>query len=175
VNRLLPTSLLAVALGLGTIIVYQALTPVTPIEDPVARAAPLRTARPMPPAYVPPTFDQFAIINARPLFDPARHPVSEPERSGTASSAPPPLSLVGVAIGAGTQVALLKRADTQASISGRLGQRIEGWQIVRILPGSVIFRAGATNYTLKMRAAAGLPQPALNNSDLPAVTERPGP
>ena len=30
-------------------------------------------------------------------------------------------------------------------------------------------------YTLKMRVAAGLPQPALNNSGPPAVTERPGP
>ena len=172
--RTFPVSLVAIAVGLSAIVAYQALAPVTPIEDPSPRAVTLRASAP-PPTHMSPRFEQFAIINARPLFDPARRPVSEPERSGTAGSAPPPLTLIGVAIGAGTQVALLKRTDTQASISGRLGQWIEGWQLVRILPNSVIFRAGATHYTLKIRSAAGLPQPPLNNSGQPAVTERPGP
>lgn len=171
----LPIGLLAVSLGLGSVLAYQALAPVTPIDEPAAKAVPAHAAPLAPATYEPPQYEQFAIINTRPLFDSARRPAAEPEVTGTVSSSPPALTLVGVAIGAGTSVALLKRSDGQASISGRMGQWIDGWQLVRITPGFVTFRAGATDYTLKIRAAAGLPQPPLNNGELPAVTERPGP
>lgn len=170
-----PTSLLAVAIGLIVVLAYQTIAPVAPIQETAAHASkPVATSL-VPPPYEPPSYEQFAIVNARPLFDSTRQPVAEPERTGTASSSPPALTLVGVAVGAGTSVALLKRTDSQASISGRPGQWIDGWQLVRIAPGFVTFRAGVTDYTLKIRAAAGLPQPPLNNGDVPAVTERPGP
>ncbi len=171
----LPAGLLTVTVGLGSVLAYQALAPVAQADEPVAQVIPVHTVPAEPPPYDPPSYDQFAVINARPVFDSARQPVAEPATTGTVSSSPPALTLVGVAIGAGTSVALLRRADGQASISGRTGQWIDGWQLVRIAPGFVTFRAGVTDYTMKMRAAAGLPQPPLNNGDVPAVTGRAGP
>jgi hypothetical protein len=163
-TAILPAGLLATALCLGAVVAYQALAPVAAIEAPArpdSAPGPLPPAA--PPAYRPPAEEQFAIINARPLFDPARQPAMEPEASGEHSLSPPDLTLVGVAIGARNSVALLKKADARAAISARLGQTIDGWQLVRIAPDFVILRAGVTDYTVRLRQAAGLPQPMVNS------------
>ena len=174
-TAVLPGGLFAAALCLGAVVVYQALAPVAAIEDP-----PLHDSRtgPAPPAalraFVPPAEDQFAIINARPLFNPARQPVIEPAQTGERSLSPPDLSLVGVAIGGRNSVALFKKADGHAAISARLGQSIDGWQLVRIEPDFVILRSGVTDYTVKLRAAAGLPQPTVSNVSPMESTQPPG-
>lgn len=174
-TALLPGGLLAAALGLGAVVAYQALAPVSAIEEPPPKDI---GPGPAPPvaraAYLPPAEDQFAIINARPLFDPARQPVIEPAQIGERSLSPPDLTLVGVAIGGRNSVALLKKPDAHAAISARLGQSIDGWQLVRIAPGFVILRSGVTDYTVKLRAAAGLPQPMVNAASPPGAAERPG-
>ena len=169
----LPAGLIATALCLGAVVAHQALAPVAAIEEPAPRAVrPEAARRATAQDYRPPGEEQFAVINERALFDPARQPVSEPERSGAPSLSPSDLSLVGVVIDAGHSVALLKKAEAGAATSVRLGQRIEGWQLVRIAPGFVVLRSGVIDFTVKLRQAAGLPQPAIGNAS-PSETPPP--
>ena len=171
----LPIALSAVALGLLAVVAWQTFAPVAPIADPPPDAAAARI-RPVAPLadYAPPAEDQFAVINARPMFDPARQPVAEPAQSGAAGGSPPDLSLVGVAIGPWSSVALFKKPGAPAAITGRLGDTIDGWQLVRIDRDSVIFHAGGTDYTVKLRAAAGLPLPPVKPAAPPGVTDQTG-
>jgi hypothetical protein len=162
-SAMLPGALFAVALGLGAVVVYQAVAPVAPLAE---SAAPDIAYRPpsvaLPAAYEPPSEDNFAVINDRPLFDPARQPVAEPQIAGTQSVTPPDLTLVGVAIGGGASIALLKKAEV--SLSVRLGDTVDGWKLVHVEAGFVVFHAGATDYTVPLRVAKGIAQPPLNNA-----------
>jgi hypothetical protein len=168
--------LLATALGLGIVVAYQAMAPVSPIAEPPPQSVALRPAPlPLPPAYVPPPPERFAIINLRPVFDPARQPVLEPEQTGPRSFTPPDLSLVGVAIASQVSIALLKKPMVRAAISVPLGQSIDGWKLVTVGPDFVVLHAGATDFTIKLRSANGLPQPRLNAVQPPPVTGQPGP
>jgi hypothetical protein len=173
-STVLPASLFAVALGLGAAVVYQAAAPVPPLAEGAADTAYRPPAVTLPAAYDPPPEDRFAVINDRPLFDPARQPVAEPQIAGTQSVTPPDLTLIGVAIGGGASIALLKKADAPASLSVRLGETIDGWKLVHIEPGFVVFHAGASDYTVPLRVAKGIPQPPLSsatpNSTLPNPT-----
>ncbi|MEI9997331.1 MAG: hypothetical protein WDM91_22230 [Rhizomicrobium sp.] len=167
----LPAGLAVTALGLGGAVFYQAVAPVTPVAElPVALApvAPVTLT-----AFVPPAEDQFAITNDRTLFDPARQPVAEPAQAGAPGDAPPALTLIGVAVGGGNAIALLKRAEGGPAISAHIGQAIDGWQLVRIESGLVVLRGGGREFTVKMRAAAGLPQPPLRRAAAPDAAGRP--
>ncbi len=175
-TSLLPAGLFAASLVLGAAVVYQAAAPVAPIaEPPLPHAALAPVPLPAAPAYVPPPPSRFAIINLRPIFDPARQPVMEPELSGPRSFVPPELSLVGVAIASQVSVALLKKPMVRAAISVPLGQSIDGWKLVSIGPDFVVLHAGATDFTIKLRAAHGLRQPPLNAVPPPSVTGQQGP
>ena len=160
--RALPTGLLALAGVLGVVILYQAAAPVAPVAAPPAAARPLLRDAELPDA-VPPV-QSFADINARMAFDPARQPAEEPRVAGPASAAPPDIALVGVAVGARASVALLKRAGAPA-ISVHAGQTVDGWQVAQIGPDFVVFRSGASDFTVRIRGAAGLPQPHLASPD----------
>jgi hypothetical protein len=151
----------AVTLALGAVLAYQWFAPVPPIAVAQAKTVVRAEAPPALPRYDPPSEDQFASINARSAFDPERAPVAEPPEEGTASVTPPDISLVGVAIGGEKSVALLKSPGAMEGISATLGQVVDGWSLVRIAPGFVVFHANGTDYTVKLRAAAGLPQPVL--------------
>jgi hypothetical protein len=54
-----------------------------------------------------------------------------------------------------------------------VGQIVEGWRLVQIEPGYVVFHANASDYTVRLRAATGLPPakftppPAAPNQSLP--------
>lgn len=168
--------LFALCLGLGGVVAWQALAPVSPIADPLpGDAVPPHPSAAVWHADVPPSENSFAVINARPIFDPTRRPVSEPAPTASTDAAPPNLVLVGVAISGGNAVALLKGPDGRAAISARIGQTIDGWELVGIEPGFVILHAGGIDYTIKLRVAAGLPQPKINDLSPPAVTDKAGP
>jgi hypothetical protein len=145
------------------------------MPDPAVADAPATGYLAKLPTFTPPPKEQFAVVNARAAFDPARQPIVESSSATAASAtAPPAVTLVGVVLGGSNAVALLLRANGQ-TISVRTGQSVDGWQVVRIAPpGLAVFRAGATDYTVTLRAAAGLAQPPLNDSSPPPSTEKPG-
>jgi hypothetical protein len=169
----LPAALCAIALGLGAVLVYQLVAPV-----PVVTGPPDAVAVPVPQTlavstYAPPPAGQFAVINARPAFDPQRRAVAEPEELGATPDAPPDLTLVGVAISGRGAVALMKKDDGPA-VSIALGQSIDGWQVETIARDGVTLHAGLREFTVKMREAKGLPQPALTKDPASAVTDQAG-
>jgi hypothetical protein len=144
------------AAALAATLVYQATAPIPVIEAGPAKA-PIHfsTIAPTLARYRPPPPDSFAVVNLRPLFSPTREPVMEPSETGTTSQPPPDVTLVGVAIGLHKSIALLKSPNDATATSARVGQVIEGWRLVRIDPDKVVFSANATDYTVKIRAAAG--------------------
>ncbi|HEY2069243.1 MAG TPA: type II secretion system protein N [Rhizomicrobium sp.] len=158
-----PGGLLVAVSCLCAVLFYQVLAPVAPVET-ASVVTPVLKPGPILPSYTPPPESDFAIINARALFDPARQPVEEPKAQGAASASatPPPVSLVGVAIGANKSVALLKKPDEQAAVSVSVGDAVDGWQVTRIARDQVVLSANGTDVTITLRKAAGLPQPVQN-------------
>jgi hypothetical protein len=149
------------------------VVPVAPIAVPAIANRPAGGVLAKLPTFTPPPQEEFAIINARAAFDPARQPVAEPSLATAASAAAPPqVTLVGEIMDGSSAVALLLRSSGQ-TITARTGNTVSGWQIIRIAPGLVVFRAGTADYTVTLRAAAGLAQPPLNNSSPPPSTEKP--
>lgn len=169
-----PGGLAAICLCLAGVATYQMIAPVAPPE-PLPSTADTRLVV-LAPAhiYAPPPVEQFAIINARPAFDPARKPVAAPELTGASDAAPSDLSLVGVAVGANGSVALIKTPDQSAAASLLVGQSVHGWTLVRVARDSVVFRSGASSFTVRLRAAKGIAQPPLNDVPAPDVTGQPG-
>jgi hypothetical protein len=168
--------LLAIALLLAGVVLYQALAPVTPIAALYATAAQVAMPRASAP-YSPPEEAQFAIINDRTVFDPARQAVAEPAPAAAGGALPPDLSLVGVIIGGANSIALLKRDNAREAISARLGQPIDGWSVVRITADSIVLRAGVNEVTLPLKPPPGgpplaplNPHPAANGPLPPAET-----
>lgn len=171
----LTIGLAVVVMLLVGVIVYQDVAPVAPVVEPALAARPVTGTIAKLPAFTPQPLEQFSVISARAPFDPARQPVPEPTvAAATANTAsPPPVTLVGVVVSESNAVALLLKANGQ-TVSARVGQSVDGWQLVRVAPGRAVFRAGTTDYTVTLRAAAGLAQPPLNNSSPPPSTEKPG-
>lgn len=169
----LPMGLLVVILVLTGVLFFQVVAPVAPIAEPALSITPGAAARVALPVFTPPPQEQFAVINARAAFDPARQAVAElPPITDSPAAAAPQVTLVGVILGGSDAVALLLKADGQ-TISVRPGQSVDGWQIVRIALGQVVFRAGTRDYTVTLRAAAGAAQPPLSNNAPPPATEKP--
>ncbi len=106
----LPRILLATAFALFALLIWQALAPISRITELPAHALPLQPVRMELPVYRPPLEASLAIINIRPLFDPARQPVEEPAESGIQSLSPPDVTLVGVVIAGQNSLALPQAA-----------------------------------------------------------------
>jgi hypothetical protein len=170
-----PGGLAAICLCLAGVVTYQIIAPVAPPAAPVADPGGIKIVAPAPSQiYTPPPEEQFAIINARPAFDPARKPVAEPELTNVSVDAPSDVSLVGVAISANGSVALVKTPDLPAAVSLRVGQSIRGWTLVQVARDYVVFRGSASSFTVRLRSAKGVPQPPLNDVPAPDVTGQPG-
>ncbi|HEY1707117.1 MAG TPA: hypothetical protein VGG10_02550 [Rhizomicrobium sp.] len=170
-------TLLVVASLLGAILVYQMIAPVAPIVIGPAKAA-IRPEAPFAlPTYQPPAKQDFAIINMVPAFDPNRQPVAEPLEAVTTTQQPPDVSLLGVIIGPEKSMALLRSENETIPSSVTVGQIVEGWRLIRIEPGFVVFHANASDYTVRIRTATGLPQikftapPAAPNQSLPQTDQ----
>jgi type II secretory pathway component PulC len=158
-NLRIPGGLFALALALAATLAYQAFAPVPPIAAAQVGPVPHAETSLTVPVFQPPPEQDFAIINRRAAFDPARQPVAEPSETADTNQPPPDVSLVGVAIGPQKSVALLKAANGGSATSAEVGQIVEGWQIVRIESGSVVFHANATDFTVTLRKATGLAPP----------------
>ncbi|HXL98283.1 MAG TPA: hypothetical protein VN932_00010 [Rhizomicrobium sp.] len=172
-NLAMPGSLVAIALGLGGLIAYQALAPIPAIEvpppPPSARVDVTASALSQPAVlYVPPPKEDFAAINERFAFSPTRQAVAEPSQATGVDVAPPEVTLVGVIISPQKSVAILKPGGAALAISAVIGQMVDGWQLVRIEAGRVVLHANTTDYEIRLRSgqASGSPpgaQPGTGN------------
>ncbi|MBL6936612.1 MAG: hypothetical protein ISR49_02180 [Alphaproteobacteria bacterium] len=155
------------------VVAYQLIAPVAPIAEPAVQPKSRVGVLAPLPSFEPPPPDRFAAINARAPFDPARHPVADATAARTTAAATLDLTLVGVVAGAGAAVAVLRRASGQ-TVSVRIGESVDGWRLASVTPGAVVFRTGATDYRLPLRAATGLAQSPLDNGSPPPSTDKPG-
>jgi hypothetical protein len=155
-KALVSSGFLLLSLGLSAAIAYQALAPVAPIEV-ADTLAPVKIETSLTlPTFAPPSAQEFVAINERPVFSPTRQPIAEPPEAGSAAP-PPDVVLLGVVIGPQKSVALLKLQGLPLAISAAVGQMVGGWQLTRIEPGRVIFRANMTDFEIRLRSgqAAG--------------------
>jgi hypothetical protein len=114
-----------------------------------ATASPAASAsgRETPPRTV------YAAIAEHPLFDPARSPyvapkAPEPPAAPTLS----PLreySLLGIVIGKGTRIALLKPPASGKPLTATEGQAVDGWILRRITPRLLRFERGGVGYEMR--------------------------
>lgn len=148
-------ALAALCLGFGAVVTVE-LTTRTNFEPPgAAGPLPVPAAPPTATEFAPPPLAQYAEMVLRPLFSESRRP---PEPAGD-SSAPPKLFegiLIGVLIGQGEPVALLKIASESEVTRVTKGQTIRGWLVTGIHPDRVVLQGERmTEIRLRDDAAEG--------------------
>ena len=153
-NLALPGSLSVLLLGLAGVLAWQALAPVEPIEVPPALAREASESAPVQTSFIPPSRDEFAIVNARPLFSPTRASIGEPSETGMMHAGPPDIMLLGVMIGPARSIALLKRPQDAVATTAFVGQTIDGWRLVRIEPGRIVLHGNMADYPIPLRSAS---------------------
>lgn len=129
---------IGLALGLGR---SYSLRDSDNVEAPAAVAVELRAEAPkMPPA------SDYADILVRPLFNESRQPEALPDiaAAGQAqASAPLNVSLSGIVITNGVQIALVTNNATREVTRVRVGQPLEGdqagWNLVELKPRGAVF------------------------------------
>ena len=146
-----------------------------PTSPPLVQVAASPAPRPKAPAlaqHAPPTppATEFESILKRPLFSPSRRPfaVAEPKpvvRRVKQSAPPKPslpklaVDLLGTVTSGNEAVALVSSAHGSKPTAVRQGEKYDGWEIVAITRGVVIFeRAGKRqSVELQYRAKQTLP------------------
>lgn len=139
---LAPTLLLSVCLVLAAVVYGQVWS-----ERPVEVAAMVGQVAPLPAlpgelSFAMPAAETFSIILERPLFSPTRRPPAG--GTVTIESVEPELdvTLVGVIISAGEQIAIIKPKDGGRFVRLSLGDSFQGWNLESIEPNRVTFRRG---------------------------------
>lgn len=150
------TALAGLCLILGCCVLYECVAPLAPFDTPEVElkkpVAATATA-----LFTPPSMVSFAILDARPLFNPTRQPFDTSQTPGSDSafgSAVPPLpndvSLVGVIIDGDRQLALVKTQSAPFAESLRVGALIGGWKVTEIAPDKVVLHAGGAEQILRI-------------------------
>jgi hypothetical protein len=151
---LLPGLLCAAVLTLCGGIAYEALAPLDPVtvEHPRVAAHTARIAAPA--AYVAPSIDLFADIDARPLFSATRQPLQDTTATGAVSS---DFVLVGVIMGGEHSVALLRNKSTSSTTSAAVGDVVGGWRVARIDATTVTLRSSTGEFVVPLDGPANQP------------------
>jgi hypothetical protein len=147
-NPLVP-ALWLLSFGLAGGLVYEAVAPVTAIEAPANARERQHDVRRAVPSFVPPPIAAYAVINQRPLFTATREAVVEP--FDVPGAAAPDIVLVGVMIGPGRAIALLRRQGAPQAIAVAEGQSFEGWQLAHVDAERAILSANGTDVEVRLR------------------------
>lgn len=117
--------------------------------------------------------ESLGAFRQRPLFAPSRRRPDQPAAfidtpppppPEAPESPPPELRLVGIVAGVDRAVALVSRHEG-ASMSLRIGDRVESWRVERIAPDRVVLREGEREQTYRLFA---LPPATVPGERLPA-------
>ena len=104
--------------------------------------------------FIAPSAEAFAIIDARPVFNPLRTPLqaSNDISSGTGSVTLGDLSLIGIILDHGTRIALLRTPGKPLAVAVTAGTAIDGWQVVSIGSDRITVRANGSEQDLLLSA-----------------------
>ena len=150
---------------MGALFLYECTMPLADFDPPTLTLL-HSTVSPEITSVIPPSDASLSVIDARPVFNPARTPIQAvPVPGSGVSSAPPPIDfeLVGIIIDGETQLALLKAEGAPFATSLGAGATIGGWQISEIALDHVVLRAGTAEETLRMddKRKIGPSQPSM--------------
>jgi len=144
-----PALLLALSLVLTVDLLYQLLAPAPqfhPDPTPIALAPATTTG----PAFTPPPPANFAELDERPIFSPERKPLqSLTDFNVSEAGAPSNITLVGIIMGAGQQIAILKTGPGPAQ-NVSVGGEIDGWQVTRIESSYIVLHQDSTGQDVKL-------------------------
>jgi hypothetical protein len=151
-NGLVPAALVTALFAMGAAIAYDILAPLPRSE---ASESPDRTTEGSPsaaPVFVPPPIQTFSVVNRRPLFSRSRQAISDPVEvdnsdDGSQGSG---IQLVGIMIGMGRSVALLRSVATAETAGLSPGDSFQGWQLVTIGPAEAVLRSAARNIAIRL-------------------------
>jgi hypothetical protein len=148
---------------LSLLILYQLAAPVSP-QAPASITLPPLKPFAVPPAFVMPPPDRFAVIDDKPLFLPSRKPIAAANDKTPQASGPPPLpqiTLVGVILDATTKLAMVKTASAAFAQSAPVGTPFGGWSISQIEPDRIVLHSdGFADHEILMNAAEPPPNTA---------------
>lgn len=155
-----PVLLLFICVGLVGAIVSQHNQPVL-LNIQSARGAPPRAVEKFVPpvGFAMPSRELLNEMRRRPLFTPsrrrplARKPIARVKPRHPPPPRPPPmplrnLTLVGIALGPGKQIALVRVGNSPATIKLAEGQVINGWKVISILSEGITL--SATSHVMKL-------------------------
>jgi hypothetical protein len=146
--------LLALCVLLVAALAYEAFAPIP--EWTPAAASVARRAQPSVAVYpfIAPPIEAFAMIDARPVFNPTRTPlqVSHDAGSGPGSIAVGDLALIGIIMDHGIRMALLRTPDKPLAVAVTAGGTIDEWEVVRIGSDRVVLRADGAEHELLLSA-----------------------
>ncbi len=152
--RVRPAILLAAGGAALAAVLWAVLTPAPAPAVAVAPAAPPRPATAAP--RLRSLAEWEATMDARPLFDPARHPPPQP-RLEAAAAPPDPPRLTAVLIGPFGRLATFVGGDGRAVTLGE-GGRIGAWSVRAISAGEVVIEDA--DGALRLHPSFGPPAPA---------------
>jgi len=189
-NRRVVMGLAVLCSGLTVALAYEGLAPAE------IRSVPIKPVRQMPVdpprAMIALPEQDFAVINERPVFSPARTPFADTMVTASAQGSASDLQLVGVIQGPEKSIALLKNTATLQTVNVSVGDYVAGWRIQAITPVHVILSSASGNVMLPLNdpsvgAQSGavaamssqpgeaMPQPTAPTPSAPAIPAPPRP
>src|SRR5262249_24100509 len=98
----------------------------------------------------PPSAASFAELDERPIFSPQRKPLqSLTDFDVSEAGAPSNITLVGIIMGAGQQIAILKTGPGPAQ-NVSVGGEIDGWQVTRIESNYIVLHQDSSGQDVKL-------------------------
>ncbi len=165
------------ALGLATATVYELATPSDDLST-GALPAHARLAAPIAaPVYAPPAAEQFAALDSRAPFNPARTPLPDiaPATGGAAEASD--FTLVGVIMDGTRAVALLHSKSTSSTTSASVGDLVNGWRVSRIEATAVTLQSNQGDFVVVLATPGSqlpsAPLPPLSSEAPPEAPARP--
>jgi hypothetical protein len=129
------------------------LLPADTLPEPRPLPAPAVRANPEASPVAPLPARDYAAIVEHPLFDPTRTPYVAPKvPEPPAKPALSPLReyiLLGIVIGNGARIAVLKPPANGKPVIAAEGQAVGGWTLRRITPNGLRFESGEAGYDMR--------------------------
>lgn len=142
---------------------YEAFAPIPEWNPPPTAQPPHRSQTIATYPFIAPSSEAFAVIDARPIFNPRRTPllVSHDASAGGGAGAVSvgDLALIGIILDHGTRMALLRTPDKPLAVAVSAGGAVDEWEVVSISSDRVVLRADGAEHELLLSANKPPQQP----------------
>lgn len=148
---LVPAGLVLLCAVLGADLLYQLAAPPPEIQAPHVASRPQPAAQGTVTPFTPPPLQQFSEIDERPVFNPLRQPVLSPASSEVSmAGTPSDFALVGIIMGTGRRIAVVKTPGTASAQNISVGGVINEWRVTQIEPDYIVIRGNSGEHEVKV-------------------------